>query len=235
MTQKNDPIGQAILEFVKTKKSEEIIVSSDLCDDDSIDSGYLLRSEKEMPQLEKIALKKCLGKTLDVGAGAGAHSLWLKNKGFDVTALEPSDGAITYMNSLGINTIQGTFLEVNNQSFDTLLILMNGLGLAGKLDRLESFLLHAKSLLNTGGKIICDSTDVMYLYEDEDGSLWVDLNAEYYGNFKFQMTYKDHQTEWFDWLYVDFERLKGVAEKVGFKVEFLFEENDQYLVELVKL
>ncbi len=235
MTQKNDPIGQAILEFVKTKKSEEIIVSSDLCDDDSIDSGYLLRSEKEMPQLERIALKKCLGKTLDVGAGAGAHSLWLKNKGFDVTALEPSEGAISYMNSLGINTIQGTFLEINNQSFDTLLILMNGLGLAGKLDRLESFLLHAKSLLNTGGKIICDSTDVMYLYEDEDGSLWVDLNAEYYGNFKFQMTYKDHQTEWFDWLYVDFDRLKGVAEKVGFKIEFLFEENDQYLVELIKL
>ncbi len=109
---------------------------------------------------------------------------------------------------------------------------MNGLGLAGKLENLESFLAHLKTLLNPGGKILCDSTDILYLYEDEDGSLWVDLNAEYYGNFKFQMSYNDHQTDWFDWLYVDFERLQNTAEKVGFSVELLYDQDNHYLVEL---
>lgn len=232
MSLKNDPIGQAILDFAESGKSKDIIVSSDLCEDDIIESGYLFRSLKEMPQLEKLALKRCRGRILDIGAGAGAHSRVLKEKGLDVTALEPSEGAVKYIRSTGIQAIQGTFQSLNDQTYDTLLLLMNGTGLAGKLEHLEHFLSHARSLLNPGGKIVCDSTDIMYLYEDEDGSLWVDLNAEYYGNFKFRMTYKDHQTEWFDWLYVDFERLKNTAEKAGFSVELLFEEDNHYLVEL---
>jgi cyclopropane fatty-acyl-phospholipid synthase-like methyltransferase len=232
MTSTNDPIGQAILDFSKSGKSKEIIVSSDLCDDDVIESGYLFRSQKEMPRLEKIALDKCTGKVLDIGAGAGTHSKILHEKGMDVTALEPSEGAVNYLTSIGIKTIQDTFQNHSNSTYDTLLLLMNGIGLAGKLENLESFLQHAKSLLNPGGKVLCDSTDIIYLYEEEDGSLWMDLNAEYYGNFKFQMTYENHQTEWFDWLYVDFDRLKKAAENTGFNVELLIENDNHYLVEL---
>lgn len=232
MNTHNDPIGQAILDFAASGKSKDIIVSSDLCEDDVISSGYLFRTLKEMPQPEKIALNRCRGKVLDVGAGAGVHSKVLKERGFDVTALEPSAGAVSYMQSIGIPTIQGTFQSTVNQTYDTLLLLMNGIGLAGKLEQLEGFLSHAKSLLNPGGKILCDSTDIMYLYEDEDGSLWVDLNAEYYGNFKFQMTYGNHKTDWFDWLYVDIDRLKNAAEKTGFEMELVFEEDNHYLVEL---
>lgn len=232
MKSKNDPIGQAILDFAHSGKSKDIIVSSDLCEDDVIESGYLFRAWKDMPQLEKTALNRCNGKVLDVGAGAGAHSKVLKEKGLEVTALEPSEGAASYIKSIGIPTIQNTFQSLQDQSYDTILILMNGIGLAGRLENLESFLTHAKSLLNPGGKIVCDSTDILYLYEEEDGSMWMDLNAEYYGNFKFQMTYGEDQTEWFDWLYVDFERLKKIAEKVGFNVELLIEKDDHYLVEL---
>lgn len=232
MEEKNDPIGQAIKHFVLTKQSTDIIVSSDLCDDDVIPTEQLLRSRKEMPKLEKLALKRCEGKVLDIGAGAGAHAKVLMKEGFDVTALEPSLGAVEYMQAQGINTVRGIIQKYSEEKYDTLLLLMNGIGLAGKLENLESFLVHLKSLLNPGGRILCDSTDIMYLYEDEDGSLWVDLNAEYYGNFKFQMKYQDHQTEWFDWLYVDYIKLKSIAEKVGFEVEFIYEEEDQYLVQL---
>lgn len=235
MNVKNDPIGAAILDFAATGKSQDIIVASDLCEDDAIASAYLFRSYKEMPALEKKAIDSCFGKVLDIGAGAGSHTKILKEKGLDVTALEPSEGAVQYMNSIGLTTIQDTIQQHTNATYDTLLLLMNGVGLAGKLEHLESFLSHSRSLLNTGGKVICDSTDIIYLYEEEDGSLWLDLNAAYYGNFKFQMTYNDHQTEWFDWLYVDFERLKNAAEKVGFSVELLFEQDDHYLVELTRI
>ncbi len=235
MNAKNDPIGAAILDFAATGKSQNIVVASDLCEDDVIASGYLFRSLKEMPPLEKKALGRCSGKVLDIGAGAGSHAKILKEKGLDVTALEPSEGAVQYMNSIGLTTIQETIQQHTNATYDTLLLLMNGVGLAGKLEHLESFLEHAKSLLNPGGKIVCDSTDIQYLYEEEDGSMWMDLNAEYYGNFKFQMTYNNHQTEWFDWLYVDFERLKTAAEKTGFAIELLYEKDDHYLVELTHI
>lgn len=232
MTAKNDPIGQAIQDFSTTKKSQNIIVASDLCDDDVIPSAYLFRNWNELPKLEQIAIGHCSGKILDVGAGAGCHAKLLKEKGLEVTALEPSEKAVDYMRSVGVNAIRDTFQNHANEQYDTLLLLMNGIGLAGSLENLESFLNHAKSLLHPNGKIICDSTDIIYLYEEEDGSMWMDLNAAYYGNFKFQMTYKDHQTEWFDWLYIDFARLKEIAEKVGFTVEILFEEKEHYLVEL---
>lgn len=232
MSQKNDPIGQAILDFAQNGKADDIIVSSDLCEDDVIETAYLFRTLKEMPAIEKVALKRCKGTTLDIGAGAGVHALVLKNQGINVTALEPSVGAVEYMRSKDIPVIQDTIQQITDLKFDTLLLMMNGLGLAGKLENLASFLSHLKGLLNPEGKIICDSTDIQYLYQEEDGSMWMDLNAEYYGNFKFQMKYKDHQTDWFDWLYVDYNRLCEVAEGVGLSVELLHDKDDHYLVEL---
>ena len=232
MSKHNDPIGQAILDYTQSKKKAEIIVSSDLCDDDVIDVPYLFRSWKDMPSIKKKAINACNGKTLDIGAGAGAHSIVLKEKGLDVTALEPSEGATSYLKNLGLKTIQGRIEDLANQKYDTLLLMMNGLGLAGSLENLPTFLNHLKSLLNPDGKIICDSTDIIYLYQEEDGSMWMDLNAAYYGNFKFQMKYKDHQTEWFDWLYIDFARLQDICEEVGLSLKLLYEEDDHYLVEL---
>lgn len=232
MEKKNDPLGQAILDFAKTKKSKKIIVSSDLCDDDYIDSAYLFRSYDQMPDLEKIALQQCVGTVLDIGAGAGSHAKYLIEKGLDVTALELSKGACSYLKEAEIPFVQTRIQDYQGTQYDTLLLLMNGIGLAGSLEKLEQFLQHLKKLLKPGGKILCDSTDIMYLYEDEDGYLWVDLNSEYYGNFRFQMSYGKHQTEWFDWLYVDFDRLQEIAEKVGFTTKLLYESEDQYLVEL---
>jgi cyclopropane fatty-acyl-phospholipid synthase-like methyltransferase len=232
MEKKNDPLGQAILDFAKTKKSKKIIVSSDLCDDDYIDSAYLFRSYDQMPDLEKIALQQCVGTVLDIGAGAGSHAKYLIEKGLDVTALELSKGACSYLKEAEIPFVQTRIQDYQGTQYDTLLLLMNGIGLAGSLEKLEQFLQHLKKLLKPGGKILCDSTDIMYLYEDEDGYLWVDLNSEYYGNFRFQMSYGKHQTEWFDWLYVDFDRLQEIAEKVGFTTQLLYESEDQYLVEL---
>ena len=83
-----DPVGKAILDFAKTKKPDDIIVSSDICEDDIIPIEVLFRNEDEMPELEIVALNEASGKILDVGAGAGAHASFLKNLGKDVTTKE---------------------------------------------------------------------------------------------------------------------------------------------------
>jgi len=69
-----DPIGQAILDYHKTKKPFDIVVSSDLCDDDIIPIEVLFRTYNDMPELEKLAIKLCKGQVLDAGAGAGVQS-----------------------------------------------------------------------------------------------------------------------------------------------------------------
>ena len=132
----------------------------------------------------------------------------------------------------GFNAINENFFDTTQKDFDTVLMMMNGIGIAGNLDNLERTLLKAKAMLTPNGKIICDSSDVKFLYQDDDGSMWVDLNTTYYGNFKFQMEYKEHISEWFDWLYVDFDTLKSRAKKVGLIASKIHEEDHQYLAEL---
>jgi len=230
-----DPIGQAILDYAKTKKPFDIIVSSDLCDDDIIPIEVLFRSEKDMPELELEALSLCKGKVLDIGAGAGVHSLVLQDYGLEVSPIDLSAGAVTYMKTLGLNAKQLDFYSLNTkQKYNTILSLMNGFGLAQRLSKLPAFLKHAYELLEPGGCLIADSTDVKYLYEDEDGAVWLDLNAEYYGNFKFQMHYKKISGPTFEWLYVDYDTLHQQATEIGFKCRRACTYEDHYLAVLQK-
>jgi hypothetical protein len=227
-----DPVGTAILDYASTKKPNDIIVGSDICEDDIIPIEVLFRKMDEMPELEQIALEAAKGKILDVGAGAGVHSLELQDRGFEVFPVEVSDGAVRYMKQVGLNARKINFFDLKDEQYDTILMMMNGIGIAGTLANLEKTLIQAKSLLAEGGKILCDSSDIKYLYEDEDGALWVDLNSEYYGNFRFQMKYKKDKGPWFDWLYVDFDNLFKAAKNVGLKAKRLYENEDHYLAEI---
>jgi SAM-dependent methyltransferase len=226
-----DPIGFAIQEYAKKRRPDDIIVTSDICDDDIIPLEVLFRGFDEMPEIEQTALQRASGKVLDVGAGAGIHAMYLQDLGMDVHCIDISEGAVDYLKANGLKAETQNFFSHTGQ-YDTVLMLMNGIGIAGKLSNLEKTLLHAKSLLKPGGKILCDSSDIRYLYEDEDGSLWIDLNTEYYGNFRFQMKYKKEKGPWFDWLYVDFDNLFQAAKNVGLKAQRIMELDDHYLAEI---
>lgn len=232
-TNQQDPIGQAILDFIKTKKPFDIIVHADLCDDDIIPIETLFRSFDEMPPMEQQAMQLCKGSILDIGACAGPHSRYLSDVGFNVTAIDTSTGAVLYLNEIGISAHQVNYYDFHSKKpFDTLLFLMNGIGIAGTLANLEATLLKAKSLLNPGGQLLCDSSDVKFLYEEEDGSFWMDLNANYYGEFKFKMSYKKIEGPWFKWLYVDYDKLHEVATKCGFKSSKIADQEHHYLAQL---
>lgn len=230
----NDPIGLAIHSYVEgTGNTDVIRVESDLSEDDELPVSYLFRPFGKFPEMEKIALLHCGQRVLDVGAGAGIHSKALIEAGKDVFAIDISPGAVDFLHSENIPSQQINFFDfTSTDKFDTLLFLMNGIGIAGKLSRLSSFLEHCKTLLQENGTIICDSTDVRYFFEDEEGGLWMDLNAEYYGEFLFKMHYKHQHTEWFPWLYLDFETLAEYAENAGFSCNLIHKEDTSFLAEL---
>ncbi|WP_266205804.1 class I SAM-dependent methyltransferase [Pontibacter kalidii] len=232
---KNDPIGTAVLDYMAGAEDAEVIVESSLTEDDAIPVYYLFRKEEEMPEMELQALDGCRGSVLDVGAGAGCHALALQQRGIEVTALDVSAGAVEAMQRQGVKQVlQKDVFKLKGARYDTLLMLMNGIGIAGTLAGLERFLEHAKTLLHPGGQILLESADILYMYEEEDGSVMLDLNAGYYGEVKYNMKYKDQESGWFNWLFIDASILEDYAQQHGYTCEVLLQgEAGNYLARLV--
>jgi 2-polyprenyl-3-methyl-5-hydroxy-6-metoxy-1,4-benzoquinol methylase len=230
-----DPFGYAIHDFVQHNATDNIAVVSDLCEEDIMPTAYLFRDYDMMPALEQRALNLAKGRILDVGACAGSHAKHLLKKGMDVHSIDLSEGAIAYLKTENIPAQHINFFDLDEQ-FDTILILMNGIGIAGELEKLPLFLKQIKKCLNPNGVAYCDSTDIRYLYEEEDGSMWVDLNARYHGEMQFQMTYKNSKSDWFKWLYIDFELFAEYATKAGLKATLeQTGNNNSYLASLKHL
>lgn len=231
-----DLIGQAILDYQLTHKSTVILTETDISEAEEMDISYWFRSYKEMPKIEQIALKTCKGKILDIGCGAGSHTLYLQEKNFDVTAIDISPKAIETCQLRGIKkTKLANILDLKEEQFDTLLLLMNGTGIFGRLIHITTYLEHLKSLLAPNGQILIDSSDLIYMFdEDEDGGKWINMdNKEYYGELVFNVHYKGQTEEAFDWLYLDYNTLQNAALGSGLACELIYEgENYDYLARL---
>ena len=229
LSRDKDPMGAAILDYQTTGKSDTLRVLSSMFEEDEMPVSHLFRSLRDMPLLERKALDLAKGKILDVGAGAGCHALALQKLNKDVTAIDISPLSCEAMLQRGLSKVQcvNLFDDDFKGEYDTILLLMNGTGIAGKISNLPKLFKRLKELLAPNGQILIDSSDLKYIYENEDGSFDIDLNANYYGEVDYQMVYKNIEGEPFDWLYVDFPLRSTIANANGLHAE-LIAEGDHY-------
>lgn len=235
-----DIIGEALLDYQTGDYTEDIKTILTLANQIELEKDvmplpYLFREFEAMPNIEKKALKLCKGTILDIGCGAGSHSLYLQEKGLDITALDSSKGAIKTCKSRGIEkAIHSNITDFKDQRFDTLLLLMNGIGIAGTLKKLNLLFEHLHTLLNSDGQILLDSSDIIYMFdEDDDGGRWLPAVDSYYGEVSFQMEYKQKSSEPFKWLYLDYKTLQKVANAHNYHCELVSEgEHYDYLARI---
>lgn len=235
LTADKDPMGAAISDYYNKHKADKLRVFSSQFDEDEIPVKQLFREAGHMPLLERTALELARGRILDVGAGSGCHSLALQSAGKEVCAIDISPLSIDVMKQRGVHDARliNLFDKQFAETFDTILMLMNGSGIIGHLENMPTFFRKMKQLLCPGGCILMDSSDLRYLFEDEDGSFVINLADDYYGEIDFQMQYKEVKSDSFDWLYVDFQTLSLYAADCGFKVELIKEgKHYDYLAKL---
>ncbi len=231
-----DLFGKAILDFQTQNSPEDLLTETNISEEDEMSVAYLFRSYSEMGILEQKALLLAEGKVLDIGCGAGSHSLYLQNeKKLDVTAIDISKNAIEACQLRGVeNTKVEAILEFETEEkFDTILLLMNGTGIFEKLKNVSNYLQKLKSLLAKNGQILIDSSDIIYMFdEDEDGGKWISGDA-YYGELEFTISYKGQKEAPFPWLYMDYNTLQNAAVANGFQCEMVLEgEHFDYLAKL---
>ncbi len=225
-----DLFGKAILDFQTNNSPEDLITETSISEEDEMSVAYLFRDFSGMPKLEQQALLLSKGKVLDVGCGAGSHSLYLqKEKNLEVTAIDISNNAVEACQLRGITDVfKIDLLEFNSvDKFDTILLLMNGTGIFGKLENVSKYLQKLKSLLAENGQILIDSSDIIYMFdEEEDGGKWIPGDA-YYGELEFTISYKGQKEAPFPWLYMDYNTLQNAAIANGLKCELVL-EGDHY-------
>ena len=230
-----DPIGQAIYDHYFGQSPEAVVIYSDIGDKETMKPEYFFRQAWFMPPVEKFALKRCKGKVLDIGAGAGCHAVTLTESGYEVHTLESSALAVEVLNARGLHPVYHSDIYRFEEpvKFDTLLLLMNGIGLCGTIDGLRRFLELARNMLKPGGRILTDSSDIHFLLGDEGIDKRINEFQRYYGIVEYRLEYKQITGDPFNWLYIDFDSLKQVADEKGWQAEKLYEGKlFHYLVSL---
>ena len=230
-----DLFGKAILDYQTNNSPEDLITETSISEADEMSVAYLFRSYAEMPKLEQKALQLANGNVLDVGCGAGSHALYLQEKGIDVTAIDISANAIKACELRGLkNAKVQDIMQLEGDKFDTILLLMNGAGMCGKLKNIPNFLQKLKSLLTDTGQILVDSSDIIYMFdEDEDGGKWIPTDVDYYGEVVFDIAYKGEKEASFNWMYIDYNTLQNAAVANGLQCELILEgEHFDYLAQI---
>ncbi len=232
----NDIFGKALLDYQHGDYTEDIRTETNISEEDILPLPYLFRDYSEMPNLEKTALDRSYGKVLDVGCGAGNHSLYLQEKGLDVIAVDTSEGAIEVCRLRGVkNAFVEDILQLQDEQYDTILLLMNGSGIFQKLELISTYLKQLKSLLKVNGQLLIDSSDLRYMYPKgvEQGSIMVPGELNYYGELTYLIHYKEWSSDPFPMLYLDEHTFRNYCDENGLDFEVIANgENYDYLARI---
>jgi len=236
-----DIFGQALEDYYEHLKKfgvadnfENIITWTNISDEDELPLSYLFRTYLEMPWIEQKALELCKGSILDVGCGAGSHSLWLQNQGYDVKGIDISTGAVSVAQKRGVKNVEKTSIIDVNQKFDTILMLMNGTGIFQTYDQVVKYLKHLRSILKPNGQILIDSSDISYMYDEDDFEGLKD--KRYFGELDYFIKYKEDHEYPMTWLYLDFETLNQFCSDLSLNCEKIQEgEHFDYLARISKI
>jgi len=230
------PHVDAMVAYHRGRRDATIVVYDDY-ERDEVSVGYFFREPADFPPLERRALELCRGRVLDVGAGSGCHALALQERGLEVTAIEVAPELIQVLRDRGVRDARvATWMDLETESYDTVLVMMNGVGLAETLEGLRPFFRRLRGLLRGNGQVLADSTDVRVYMDPEAGRAGrlQRPDGRYLGELHFQLEFDGKKGAPFSQLYVDADTLAKYAVEEGWGCEIVLppDEYGHYLARL---
>ncbi len=224
-----DVFGQALLDYYHNRFEPPLLLHNEYGPPEVIPVERYFLDEQDYSDLEIFALRQVKGKILDVGAATGRHARFLQMHDYDVEAMDISQGCGSIMKEAGIKkVIIDNIYQFNKKKYDTILMLMNGIGISGTIDGLIKLLLHLKTILHLKGLLLFDTTNISYLFTDGQFP-----ETKYFGELTFRYEYKNMVDEPFNWLYIDQDKLVEVANTTGWNCQIVYEdETSAYLARL---
>jgi len=232
------PHGAALLDYCKGETSAAVVVHGDDGETEIVPIRVFFRGPAEFSALEEAALDLCRGRVLDAGAGSGCHSLVLQEQGLSVCAIDIAPEAVEVMRRRGVREARcADLFSFEAGPFDTLLLMMNGIGVVGSLAGLDRFLAGVGRLLKPDGQILLDSYDPGWGEDPEKAPSprVMGRPGRYIGEMRFQLEYKGEIGPDLEWLFVDSETLADHAGRAGWSCEVLWQEEEgHYLARLTR-
>ncbi len=233
-----DPHGAALLAYLEGDRDAAITIHRDDGHADVVHAKHFFRPA-DFGVADRLALEAARGHVLDVGGGAGVHSLALQDRGLRVTAIDTSSQAVEVMRRRGVRDIAcSSLLDYAGGPFDTVLMLGHGAGIAGTMDGLDQLLLRVTSLLAPDGQLLVDSLDVRktadpahLAYHDRNRRL-----GRGAGETRLRLHFRDLVGSEVEWLHVDPDALEALARTRGWASQVLTaDEAGNYLAKLARV
>lgn len=238
-----DGYGEQLWSYFKTGEPKSEIVERD----DGFLShgrfgGELYFSEyRKWDQIDKAAMKHVKGRVLDIGCGAGRHSLYLQGKGFNVTGIDNSPLAIKVCRARGLKKARLMPIKEIDQfkpnSFDTVIMMGNNFGLFGSFKLAKSLLKKLHRITSPAALIIASTRDP-YTTKDPGHLVYHERNRKrgrMPGQLRLRIRFKGYIGNWFDYLLVSKDELTEILNGTGWTIRSFIDGNDgQYVMLLGK-
>lgn len=204
-------------------------------DDGYLDLGshpglYFLAYE-QWQAAEQHHVDQAQGRVLDIGCGAGRHSLHLQQRGLDVTAIDLSPGAVEVCRRRGVrNALVRSIAEIDAfapSSFDTVLMLGHNFGLLGGADEARRRLGDLAAITSSHARILVNTLDP-YRTDSPDHLAYHERNRQrgrMAGQIRMRVRYRGSVGEWFDYLFVSQAEMRALVEGTAWEVGSVVEGN----------
>jgi len=231
-----EPYGRSLLDFFNGDTLAQVVIRRDDGHADDLPASAFFREPSDFSPIEQAAMALCRGYVLDIGAGTGCHSLALQERGTRVLAIDVSPQALEILSKRGVEKCQHVdVFEFHGGPFDTLLLMMHGIGMVEDIAGLDRFLDHVHKLLKADGQILLDSLDVRCT-DNPLHLAYQEANRQagrYFGEIRLRFEYQGRKGPPFGWLHVDPDTLTDRAAKLGWSCQVVCQEDSgDYLAQL---